>query len=372
MPKLRPNVTFPDTTSNRPATEMSAVTTSGANAGTLAGRTSGGPPNDRTVATVTAIDRSVTRAGRRTIVKTTTSASLTRSSSPVMCPVRVKSPRTLIDRSVNKAPTNARAARSRAASIAWAGQMPSRSRGGASATLGSTVHLGITVELRINVHIGITDHCGIIDKIGRARAIEQLARNHRLDAAVAAERRHLIQQVARMTRADCAAGREVMAPMQVRHHHRMERQLPANAVQLEYLRELLDGRINDRNLVGDAPQKRLVGQRSRIQVRRERDEDFERHLKLLSGMQRQVVDTTLERDDPTVEQVLRTDALPAETVDHEDATVRLELDRRLVESGERVERQLHHVEREFAADRHDGTPDAHPPPIARTPGDDAV
>ena len=60
-------------------------------------------------------------------------------------------------------------------------------------------------------------------------------------------------------------------------------------------------------------------------------EHVERHLELLAGVQREVVDAALERHDPAVQQILRADALPAEVVDQEHAAVGLELNRRLVE-----------------------------------------
>ena len=155
--------------------------------------------------------------------------------------------------------------------------------------------------------------------------------------------------------------------MQVGDHHRMERQLPAPAVHLEDARELLDRRILDVNLVRDPAQERFVGQRRRIEVRREDGQHVERHLKLLAGVQRQVVDAALERHDPAVQQVLRTHPLAAEVVDQEDAAVGLQLQRRLVELRQRVERQVEHVERELAADHHDRTADAHPAPIPWAP-----
>src|SRR5439155_7644940 len=158
--------------------------------------------------------------------------------------------------------------------------------------------------------------------------------------------------------------RLVVAAEQVRDHHLVVPQLPPLAVQLEDSRELLQRRILDRNLVRDAPQERLVGQRFGIQVRREDNEHVERHLEFLPRVEREVVVPALERHDPSVEQIFGTNALTAKVVDQEHAAVRLQVNRRLVELRDRIERQIELVERQLAADHHHGTPDTYPPAIA--------
>src|SRR5947207_11073106 len=118
----------------------------------------------------------------------------------------MKSPSRLIDSIAKRNATKNRAARSRTTSVAGAAATPSNGRGCAWATLGNTR------DLRI------------VDEVGGARAIEQLLGDRRLHPTVAAERRHLVEDVARMARAHRAAGRAVVPPLQVRHHHRVERQ----------------------------------------------------------------------------------------------------------------------------------------------------
>ena len=86
---------------------------------------------------------------------------------------------------------------------------------------------------------------------------------------------------------------------------------------------------------------------------------------LRPGVQRQEVDPALERHDPAVQQVARRNPLAAEVVDDEHAAVGLQLDRRLVELGDRVERQVQHLERQLAADHDHRPPDLLPPLIAR-------
>src|SRR5436190_2884348 len=224
MPKLRPSVSFPAITSMSPAIDTAAVARSGTIGTTCAGRSSGGPASDIIVVTPASVDRSTSAAGRRAIVRTMTSASLTSRSRPVIRPVLRKSPSRYADISENRAPTATRAAKSRT---------PSRSIG---------------LDLLF------------VNEIRRARAIEQFARNHRRRAPVAAERGHLIEQIAGMARAERPLRRLVVPALEIGHHHRMERHLPAVAIELEDLRELVDGRVDDRDLVGNTAEKRFVGQ----------------------------------------------------------------------------------------------------------------
>src|SRR2546425_185031 len=334
MPKLRPSVSLPTMTSETPSADTTAVTMSGITGATSVARSRGGPASDSVVMMAAVTDRWVSRAGRRMTVSTTTSDSLTRRSRPVRWPVRWNSASRLIDISANSAPTITRAAMSRAFSC-------------------DTVCLALVYEVRL------------------ARPIEQLARDLRRGAAIAAKRRHLIEQVARMACAQPAVIRSIVAAQQVGDHHFMEPELPALAVQLENPREAFDARILDRDLVGNPAQERLVGQRLRIEVGREHREHVERHLEFLPGVQRQVVDAALERHDPAVEEILRPNSLAAEVVDEEHAAVRLQLNGRLVELRERVEREVELLERQLAADDDDRPVNAHPPAIARQRRDDA-
>ena len=110
-------------------------------------------------------------------------------------------------------------------------------------------------------------------------------------------------------------------------------------------------RILDRNLVGNPAQERLVGERRRIEVRRKHDEHVERHLELLAGVQRQVVDAALERHDPAVQQVLA--AACAAGRSRPRGTRRRwpsagSAPRRTSRCG--LKRQVEHLERQLAAD----------------------
>src|SRR5438034_8279378 len=81
---------------------------------------------------------------------------------------------------------------------------------------------------------------GSIDEIGLTRSVQELARNHRLDAAVPTQGRDVVQQIARMARAERPARRTVMPPLKIRDHHLMEAEAAFVAVQLEDASELVD------------------------------------------------------------------------------------------------------------------------------------
>src|SRR6266853_5698803 len=99
----------------------------------------------------------------------------------------------------------------------------------------------------------------LADEIRRAGGVQQFARNRRLDAAVAAQRHHLIEKVAWMARAERTPERRVVPALEIRDHHLMEPQVAPLAVQLEDPHELLERRIADGDLVRDAAEKSFVG-----------------------------------------------------------------------------------------------------------------
>src|SRR6185503_20522573 len=95
-----------------------------------------------------------------------------------------------------------------------------------------------------------------IDEIRGAGGVDQLARDHRLDAAIATQRQDLVDEIARVAGAKWPAGRPIVPPLEVGDHHLVKTELPALAVHLENACELLQRRIADRNLVRDSAQKR--------------------------------------------------------------------------------------------------------------------
>ena len=110
---------------------------------------------------------------------------------------------------------------------------------------------------------------------------------------------------------------------------------------------LLLPQVVDLDLVPDPSQERLVGQFPRRDVRGEEDDLVERDLELLPVLESQVVARLFQGDDPPVEQVEGADQLPPEIVDEEDPPVGLQLERRLVELGDRVEAQVQHRQRQL-------------------------
>ena len=113
------------------------------------------------------------------------------------------------------------------------------------------------------------------------------------------------------------------------------------------------------HLVADAAEEGFVHEIVRIEIRREHQEDVEGHLELRAGVQGQVVDVAVERDDPAVEQVHRRDTLTSEVVDQEQAAVRFQLQRRVVDLRRGV-REIERVQGELAA-RDDERSSAHDP-----------
>ena len=99
-----------------------------------------------------------------------------------------------------------------------------------------------------------------IDEVRAARRVEQLARDHRILTAIPAESGHLIEDIARMARAQRPLVRHVVPALQVRHHHAVEPEPSSAAVQFEDAHELVEARVLHGNLVGNPAQKGLVGE----------------------------------------------------------------------------------------------------------------
>ena len=148
------------------------------------------------------------------------------------------------------------------------------------------------------------------------------------------------------------------------HDREVEGKIALGAAALEDALEVVDRRALGRHLVTDAAQKRFVDQFGRLDVGGEHDEQHEGHRQLLPGLHCQVIDARFERRDPPVEQRHRGALLTAEVIDDQHATVRRQLDRRLVELGRRTERQIQVLELQFTADHDRRPPTAHPSPVS--------
>ena len=89
------------------------------------------------------------------------------------------------------------------------------------------------------------------------------------------------------------------------------------------------GRL-DARAITHSPEKRVVHEISLIEVRREDHELFEWNFDLLTAVQRQKINSSLQRQDPAVQQIRWRHSLAAEVVDHERAAVRFHLEGRFV------------------------------------------
>ncbi len=132
------------------------------------------------------------------------------------------------------------------------------------------------------------------------------------------------------------------------------------AHQLEQPVELVLGRVDHLDLVGDAPQERLVDQFPRLEVRREHHELIEGHQDLLAVRQAEKIAALFQRHDPTVQQLVDAHPLAAEIVDHQRAAVALQLQRRLADAGRGVGGHVELRHRQFAAGDDRGPADANP------------
>src|SRR5438093_13273264 len=204
------------------------------------------------------------------------------------------------------------------------------------------------------------------DEVRLARHLDELRCERGRLAEEARRVDQLLDDVARVARSQPDVLRAVDRE-DLRHRLGSLLDLLPRAHALEDLLVLRDRRRLDADLVADAPQERLVDEVSRIEVRREDDEHVEGDLDLLAGMQREVIDALLERDDPPVEKVFWRNALTSEVVDHEDAAVGLHLERRLVELRGLVVDEVERLERELAAGHDDGTLADDPPVVVAKP-----
>src|SRR5580698_1267046 len=114
----------------------------------------------------------------------------------------------------------------------------------------------------------------------------------------------------------------------------------------------------------DPAQESLVSQRAWIQVRGKHHARLEWNLDLTSSGHGQVVDFAIERNNPAVQQLLRTKTLASKVVDDEEAVVGFHLHRSGVVLHHRIKLQLQHLDGQLAA-YHDRRPLAeHPARIA--------
>ena len=103
-------------------------------------------------------------------------------------------------------------------------------------------------------------------------------------------------------------------------------------------------------MVLNASKEGFVDKIGRIQIGRKDYECLERQMELLSGLQREIVDSAFERDNPSVQQVARRRVLATEIVNHQDAAVGERLQWRAVQTGRRKVPELQRFQSELPAD----------------------
>ncbi len=123
--------------------------------------------------------------------------------------------------------------------------------------------------------------------------------------------------------------------------------------------ELLVLETADVHLVVDASEERLITEGLGIEVGREHHLDLERHLELAAA-EREVVDLTVERNDPPVQELLGGHRLTAEVIDDEDAVVRLELEWSEIGAHLAIEAQVQHAGVQLPAGDDGGAMTHHP------------
>ena len=100
----------------------------------------------------------------------------------------------------------------------------------------------------------------VVDEVRRARRVEELSSDCRLDPSIPTECDHLLEEIPGMAGTKGPPLWVVVTTLQVRHHHLVIAEASAPAIQLEDAVEVLERRVLDRNLVGNAAQERLVGE----------------------------------------------------------------------------------------------------------------
>ncbi len=158
----------------------------------------------------------------------------------------------------------------------------------------------------------------------------QLFSNDNVLPSESADRAHDLQQIARITRpGQLALVVEGLVQISEAFWVKFDRSL--SAAKFENLGEQTAIRRTDLDLVLDPTQEGFVHQFAGIEVRRKDDQLLERDGEFTPGRQRQEIDAFFQRKNPPVQQVPRTDNLPAEVVDQKDAAVGFDVQRRRVE-----------------------------------------
>ena len=145
----------------------------------------------------------------------------------------------------------------------------------------------------------------VVHEVAVTRRRQQFERKSPLLARVLGQPKRLLNQGAGLAASQRDAARPEVLREQAFDERPVERHLRGCAVVREDPQEVLARRAFGEHLVLDAPQERLVDQFSRLQVRGKHNEHDKREVELLPGLERQVVHTALERNDPAVQEIPR-------------------------------------------------------------------
>src|SRR6202030_3752662 len=121
-------------------------------------------------------------------------------------------------------------------------------------------------------------------------------------------------------------------------------QFTTHRVTLKNLDKLRRLGTAQKHFVLNAAQERLIAQAFRLKIGGEDEEGLERDRHFPAGLEAQIIDVPLHRNDPSIEDLGRTGLLTAEVIDEINAIVGLELEGRVVDFGVLVEAQIQHVQ----------------------------
>lgn len=163
-----------------------------------------------------------------------------------------------------------------------------------------------------------------------------------------------------MATAVLTAGSAILFIKKLLHHIRSPGHSHGLTGPSKDLHKLGAGGVSDFDFERDASHEGFVDQLFGLKVGGEEDDLFERDGDLLAGWEREIVDTTFERNDPTIEEFGGFDALSSEVVDEQATTVAFHLEGSFAGIAARIVTDFEIVEGEFATDDHGWTADTDP------------
>src|SRR5208282_1530507 len=161
-----------------------------------------------------------------------------------------------------------------------------------------------------------------------------------LDSLITCRPANLIHEIARITTPQLQLQRFLNQGDEVSYQSGicLNFMVPRNSA--KDLAELIVVDRTNADLCLDAPQEGRVQQLGRIEIGCEHNQHFEWDFDLAATRQSEELDSTIERHDPAVQQLVGTNALAAKVVDDQHAVVGFHLHRADVELVDRVKLQV--------------------------------